>query len=133
VLQALHLERLQTLTDNELGASSTNIDDQPPLVVTCHPLRHAEVDQARFLAAGDDVDAASQRSLGDHQEGVRVLHAAKGLGADCPQVFSRDAAQPLTEPGQAGISTVLDRRVQPSLIIQAATEADHLLDPVDHP
>ena len=68
--------------------------------MSSHPLDDAQVNQARFLAAGDDVDAATQCGFGNHQEGVRVFHAPEGLGSDRAEIVLRDAAQPLTEAGK---------------------------------
>ena len=49
-------EHLAPLADEQLGAAAADVAEQQALVEHRHGLEHAEVDEARLLHAGDDVD-----------------------------------------------------------------------------
>jgi hypothetical protein len=64
--------------------------------------RNAEVDEASFFAAGNDVDRESERGLGLLQELGRILGNAQGIGADRADRLARQSAQPLAKALQTG-------------------------------
>jgi hypothetical protein len=65
---------------NNLGASTTYIDNQAPRRALRQPAKHASVDQDRFLSTsnGRDVDAELIRRS---NKGLRITRDAKGVGA----------------------------------------------------
>ena len=74
--------------------AAADVDHQPRLVGGLQ-VGHAGVDQARLLAAGDDLDRVAQRLLGAQQEGVAVARLAqrlRGHGAHLRRARSRPAA-----------------------------------------
>jgi hypothetical protein len=70
---AAHVERLQpdrfdVLADDELGRAAADIHHQLARLRIGQRMRHAEIDQARFLAPGDHLDREAERGLGLLQE-----------------------------------------------------------------
>jgi hypothetical protein len=81
--------------------------DRPPMSITRRrplglQLRHAGVDQARFLAAGDHLDGVAKRLLGAQQEGVAVARLAQRLRGHGAHALRRKAGQPGGKAAQAG-------------------------------
>ena len=74
-------------------------------------MRDAEVDQARFLAAADDLDRMAERGFRGQQERLRVGEAAHRIGRDRVH-----AALPVREVAVA--LEVLDVAVRPSVIVR---------------
>jgi hypothetical protein len=96
-------------------------------------LGNAQVNQPRFFAPGDDIDAATQASFGNREESVGILEPAECLGANSPHVRRGYTPQSLTETGEASKGALLGFFIQPTLPIQAASQAHHFLDAVEHP
>src|SRR3989338_5625450 len=63
-VQALQLERLESVADDEFGGAAADVDHQPVVLRLRQAMRHAEVNQARLLAPGDDFDREPQDMLG---------------------------------------------------------------------
>ena len=73
------------LADQHLGRAAADVDQHQPAVEHRHGLQHAEVDEARLLDAGDDLDLDVGLAPGAADEDVVVLglaHRAGGDGAD---------------------------------------------------
>src|SRR5690606_10182520 len=70
-LQAFALEGVEAFADDEFGGAAADVDHEAALAAFRNAVRDAEVDQARFLAPGDDFDRMPQRRLGGDQEGAR--------------------------------------------------------------
>ena len=51
-VQALELQRLEAVADDELGAAAADVDDQPARRLGRQRVRDAGIDQARLLDAG---------------------------------------------------------------------------------
>ena len=85
---------------------------------------NAEVDQARFLAAGDDLDREAERGLGLLQEFLGVFGDAEGVGADGAHRVARQAAQALAEAAKAGQRAVAGVLVEGLVRAQAGAKAD---------
>ena len=60
-LQALELERLQTLADDDLGAAAADVADQTAARPGRHGVRNAGIDEPRLFDAGDDFDGMADR------------------------------------------------------------------------
>ena len=73
---------------------AADIDDQALVRRRRQRVGSADVDQAGFLAAGNDLDRKAERCLGLRQELHRVLGDAQGVGGD-------GAHRPLLQPAQA--------------------------------
>src|SRR5690606_41247967 len=60
-LQALGLQRLVALADDELGAAAADVDDEPALRRGCQVVRDAEVDQAGLLRSEEHTSELQSR------------------------------------------------------------------------
>ena len=94
-------------------------------------LRHAQVDQARLLAAGHDLDRMPQRGFRRHQEGLRRRQPAHGVGGHRAHAVRRDVADALAEPRQALQRALPHRGVEPALAVQALGHAHGFAQAVD--
>src|SRR5690606_1892305 len=131
-LQAFALHRLEALADDELGGAAADVHDQAPLARRwLLAVGDAEVDQARLLAAGDDVDAVPQRRLRRQQEDLRIGQLAHGIGGDGANPVRRDAGDALAEARQAVQGPGHHRRIQAALAVEAFGQAYRFLDAVD--
>ncbi|MNI74739.1 hypothetical protein D3C73_1308430 [compost metagenome] len=94
---------------------------------------HAQVDQARFLAATDHFDGVPERGFGRHQERLRRAQLAHRVGGQCTHAMRRDVADALAEPGQA-LQRALSRCCgESALAVQAVGHAHGFAQAVDHP
>ncbi len=130
VREAAHVERFGELrieagADDELGRAAADVDDQPARGGGRHRVRHAEVDEARFLAAGDDLDREAEHRARLTQELRGILRDAQGVGADGAHALAREAAQPLGEFGQRLERRGLRGAVDALVGGEAATQAHH--------
>ena len=92
-LQAFALDGVEAFADDEFGGTAADVHHQPALAGFRRvAVRHAKVDQARLLAAGDHFDAVAQRRFRRHQEGLRVGELAHGVGGDGAHAARRDGA-----------------------------------------
>src|SRR5262249_19585519 len=101
-LQAFLLERLEMLADDEFGAAAADVDDEPALRRLGHTMRDTEVDQARFFAAGDDLDRMTERRLGRPEKRARCAEPAHGVRGHGAHALVRQHAQALAEAREAG-------------------------------
>ena len=63
-LQTLAQQRLEALADDEFGAAAANVGDQALTRGVGQRVGNTQVDQARFLAAGDDLDRMAEDGFG---------------------------------------------------------------------
>jgi len=140
VAHAAHVERLGELrlqagADDELGRAAADVEHQAPLVFRQRRgrqrVRHAEVDQARFLAARDHLDREAERGARLAQELRRVLRHAQRVGADHPHRLAREAAQPLGELGERLERRRLRGAVDALVRGEAAAQPHHLAHGVE--
>ncbi len=87
---------------------------------------NAEVDEARFLAAGNHLDREAERGARLAQELRRVLRHAQGVRADHAHRLPREAAQPLGELGERAERPRLRRAVDALVGGEAGAQAHHL-------
>lgn len=81
-LQAFPQLGLETLADDELGAAAADVADQPATAAVGHAVGDAEVDQAGFLAAGDDFHGMAENLFRTTDEIAAVARLAQGVGRD---------------------------------------------------
>jgi hypothetical protein len=92
---------------------------------------HAGVDQARLLAAGDDLDRVAQRGLRTQQEGVAVARLAQGLRGHRAHLAGLEAGQARGEAAQAGQAALGRLFGQQAVGVEAGAQAHGLLQVVD--
>src|SRR5688572_22205632 len=110
--------RLVALADDELGAAAANVNDEVRSVRRIGVMRNAEVNEARFLDAGDHFDRVTERLFGLRKEGVAVTRATQRVRAHDTNLVRAHIAEPLTESPQARERALLARRVEQSLVIE---------------
>ena len=108
--QALHETGLEAPAEDDLGAAPADVDDQAGVPVVLEGVRHAQVDEAGFFPAADDLDPVAEGLLGVLDEAATVAGLAQGVGADDAHVARREFAQALAEAFQAGEGAAGRRR-----------------------
>jgi hypothetical protein len=133
-LQAFALQRLHAAADDAFGGTAADVDDQPQLVVLGRlRVGHAEIDQARFLAAGDHFDRMPQRGLRRDQEAGGRTQLADGVRGHRAHMGRRDVGDALAEARQAVDGARLRLRGHAAEPVQALGHAHGFAQPVDHP
>jgi hypothetical protein len=92
---------------------------------------HAGVDQARLLAAGDDLDRVAQRGLRAQQEGVAVARLAQRLRGHGAHLPGSKPARRCGEAPQAGQAALRGLFGQQAVGVEAGAQAHGLLEVVD--
>jgi hypothetical protein len=101
-VQALEPQGIVTLADDQLRAAAADVHDQAPAGLRGQAVRRAQVDQARLLDAGNDLDGVAERAAGPRQEGIAAARAPQGIGADSPHLAGLERGEALAEAAQAG-------------------------------
>ena len=83
-LQAARREHLTALADEELGGSPSDVDEHEAAIEHRHGLQNAEMDEARFLDAGDHLDFDARLLPGPPYEVVVVLRLPHRARCDRP-------------------------------------------------
>ena len=130
-VQALSLVGFQALADDELGRTAADVDHQSTVGRGRQRMRDAQIDKARFFAAGNDLDRMSQCDLGLGNEFVGILRHSERRGADTADRLGRQPAQAFAEAVQAGQRARLGRLVEPLVAGEPAGEAHGLLQRVE--
>ncbi len=94
-------------------------------------MRDAEVDQARFLAAGDHFDREAERGARFAQELRRVLRHPQRVGADRAHRATRQSAQALADALQRLQGARLSGAVDALLRGQAGAQPHHFAQRVE--
>ncbi len=94
-------------------------------------MRDAEVDEARFLAARDDLDRKAERLARLAQERGRVLRDPERIRPDRADRVARQPAQPLAEAGERLERARLDGAVEALVGGQAGAELHRLAQRVE--
>ena len=81
-------------------------------------VRDAEIDEARFLAAGDDLDRMAERLAGALEKGLLAARAAQRAGADDAHAVGVHVAQSLAEALEAGERARGDVLVEPAVLVE---------------
>ena len=117
-VQAFEMLRLVALADDDLGAAAADVDDEIRSVRGVGVVRDAEVDEARLLDAGDDLDGMTERLLGLGEKRVGVARATQRVRADdanlvsaaCRATAGRSGADRRARAPGSRRREVLDRR-----------------------
>ena len=133
---AAHVEALEppgseTFADDQLGAAAADVDHQPMAAFARRRVRNAEVDEARFLDAGDDLDRVAERLARAVEERALAPRLAQRVGADDADSLGLHVVQPLPEALEAGERTAGGVAVQSILVVEAGCETDGLAQAVD--
>ena len=131
-LQAFFFERVEMLADDEFRAAAADVDDQAPFRRIRHAVRDAEVDQARFLAAGDDFDRMTQFLFGVAQERRGRAQAPHGIRRHRAHAMRRQGAQTLSKPRQGLQRAVAARFLETAVRTQAGGQTHAVAQAVDH-
>src|SRR5690606_11785352 len=94
-VQRFSFHRFKTLANNQLGTAAADIDHQASLVAVRQVMGNAKIDQARLLAAGDDLDIMAKDVFGTSQEQRRIARYAQRIGANHAHRTPGDAGNAL--------------------------------------
>ena len=130
-VEALHRLGPHLVADDELGGAAADVHHQAVVAGERQRVRDAQVDEARLLAARDDLDGEAEGLLGALEKGLRVLRDAQGVGADHAHRLGRHACQALGEALQRGQCALLRRAVELALRGEPARQAHGLLQRVE--
>ena len=101
--QRLEALRGETAADDEFGRAAADVDDEPRLVGRRQHMGDADVDEPRFLVAGDDVDAESPaRARPAAGTACDVRGDAKRVGRNGAHGGGMEPFDAFAEAGQAG-------------------------------
>src|SRR5690606_29858912 len=130
--QAFELLRLAALADDQLGAAAADVDDERRPRSARRMVRYAEVDEPRFLDAGDHLDRmAAERVLGGREKGLRVPRPPQSARADDPHPVRLHVAEPLTEPLEARERARLAVGIEAAATVETRREPNHLAQPIE--
>jgi hypothetical protein len=118
------------VAEDHLGGAPADVDDQARQLAGLQT-RHAQVDQAGFLAAGDDLDAVPQHAVRALQEGIAVAGFAQGLGGHGAHLPGGKAFETLRELRQAGQAALGGLFGQHAVAVEPAAQAHRLLEVLD--
>jgi hypothetical protein len=91
-LQAFAQQRLEALADDELGAAAADVGDQALAGGVGEGVGNAQVDQARFFTAGDDLDRVAENGFGARMNSLRLRASRRAL---VPTMRTAPAGMPL--------------------------------------
>ncbi len=124
----LHGHRVQALAQDHFGGPAPDVHDQAAFAGLGQQVRHALVDQARFLAPGDHVDGKTQHLVGALQKNIAVAGFAQGLGGDGVHFPLFEAGEALAKPRQAVPAALHGFRREVAILIQAVALAHGFLE-----
>ncbi|MNM94199.1 hypothetical protein D3C81_1065950 [compost metagenome] len=130
-LQALAQQRVEALADDELGAAAADVGHQALALGVRQAVRHAEVDQARLLATGDQLHLMAEQLLGAADEHRTVARLAQGVGGDDAHRALRQAMDQLGVAAQAVEAAGHRRLVEVALLVEAGGQLDLLAEAVE--
>ena len=131
-VKAVGAQGLVAFSEDALGAAATDVDHQSPLGAARGEVRHAQVDQAGFLAAGNHFDGMAQCRACADQECLRILRLAQSAGADGAHAARRLFAQALAELFQAGQRALADTFLQALGLVETFRQGDAIAQAVEH-
>ncbi|MCY1180246.1 hypothetical protein D9M73_206770 [compost metagenome] len=121
--------RFETLADDEFGAAAADVRHQAAAGGVRQGMGDAQVDQARFLAAGDDFHRVSEDFLGAADELGTVVRLAQGVGADDAHSAFRQAGDHLGKAAQAFETALHGLFAEVAFLVQAGSELDLVAEP----
>src|SRR5262249_4638993 len=96
-LQALELERIQSFSDDELGAATTDVDHESFTRLAWHGVRDTGVNEACLLHAGDDLDRVTEGVACALEKSLLLVRETQGVGPDDAHAVGVHVAQALPE------------------------------------
>ncbi len=130
-MEAVGLEGVEALAEDQLRAAASDVRDQARLEVVGERVRDPEVDEPRLLPPRDDLDRVSERRLRLGQEVLGVPRPAKRVRTDGADPGGRDVPDPLPEPPEGVERPLGGLRGEPALVVEAPGHLHGLPDPVD--
>ncbi len=100
-LQAFAQQRFEALADDELGTAAADVRHQALAGGIGQGVGYAEVDQARFFAAGDDFYRVPEDFFGAADEFATVARFTQGVGTDNAHGAQGHAVDQLGKPLEA--------------------------------
>ncbi len=97
-LQAFTQQRLETLADDEFGTAAADVGDQTFARGVGQRVGNAQINEARFFAAGNHFHRMAEDFFGAVNEVVAVTRLAQGIGAHDAH---RTERQPVDQLGEA--------------------------------
>lgn len=134
--QAVRLLRLEAFTEDALGRAAANVHDEPTPGIVGEIVRDAEVREARFLLARDDLDRVTERLLRLRDESAAVADLPHRVRADRAHRAVLQVAQSLPETLETRERARLRLRVEPPVFVEPVRQHDQLaqfVDDVDAP
>ena len=131
-VQAVRLEGLEPLAEDQLRAAAADVHDEPRLEVVGLAVRDAQVDQARLLPTGDDLDRV-RRARAAPPRG-RPPPSAPGAGCSCPRrARGRSGMCRMRCPNRSSASSARSRASSDSapLLVESPGQLDGLPEAVD--
>ena len=121
----------ESLANDEFGAAAANVHDQPVPTLARRRVRHPQVDEARLLDAGDDLDRVPEGLARPVQECTFALRLAQGVGADDAHLLRLHVLEPLAEPLEARQGPAARLAVQPAVRVEAGGQSHHFAQAID--
>jgi hypothetical protein len=132
-VEALQAQGIVAFTDDQLRAAAADVNDEAPPDLRRQAVGRAQVDQARFLNAGNDLDGMTERAARPRQEDVAPPGAPERIGADGPDLPGLECREALAEPGQARQRDLCSLGGDsPARSSKPGAEPDHFADAVEN-
>ncbi|MCY1355898.1 hypothetical protein D9M69_423360 [compost metagenome] len=128
-LQAFAQLRLEALADDEFGAAAADVRHQAAAGGVRQGVGNTQVDQARFLAAGDDLHRVAEDFFGAVDELGAVVGFAQGVGADDAHGAFRQAGDHLGEAAQAIQAALHGFLAEVAGLVQACRQLNLVAEP----
>ncbi len=94
-------------------------------------MRHAQINQARFFASGNDFDGMTQRFFGLADKGIGILGDAQRRGADAADGLGRQAAQAFAKALQTGQCARLGGFIEFFVVAEATRQTHGFLQRIE--
>jgi hypothetical protein len=131
-LQALQLQWLDATPDDHFRAAAANVHDQAVVGGVGQGLDHPGINQACFLAPGNDFYPVSQCFAGAVEKGLAIARLAQGTGAHHAHAPGVQVLKPLAEAAQAVQRPRCHVLVEPTLFVHAFGDAHRFAQAVQH-
>ena len=124
-------ERLLPLSDDQFGASAPDIQHEPAAVPLRKQGADSQIDEPRFLSAGDDLHPTSESFRRSAEQCLPVLHLPEDVRAHRARLAGRDIPDAFPDPGECSRCPP-PRRGFHRLVPDARGQPHGLLDAIHH-
>jgi hypothetical protein len=128
---ALHVQRLETLADDEFGAAPADVHDQTAFAIFGKGVGDALIDEARLFHTGDYFNGMTEGLFGRGKKILAVGGHAQRVGPHGAHRAAREMTQALAEQGEAVEGAFHRVRGEAFVGIEARGEAHHVAEAVD--